>query len=762
VSQQLNNGRLPAAERASTQPLSADAEASVRQLIANGHDKTALKRAKAIHETLGATASEALLVEAYAARIQSLIRQNLAAEAHGMLDLVRRRHPSAATRLDELRNRALVRAGSLDEVVAPLNDPGLSAERHSAIERVVRQDVWDVATLAGCATLAQEHPLRKAASALNRAFVDVTSGPVDESALALPEVSHRSPLAPWTLLVRAIACFYRGEDEPCRQYLDAITPESAPARLVPAIQAALGRATGTPLIAAAGEQARRALGQRPEKAVITVPAYFSDAQRTATREAGALAGLDVVRILNEPTAASLAYGYGDGSRRTVLVYDLGGGTFDVSVVTVEGDITEVLASHGDNRLGGDDFDDLLVERLAEAFQEQHGIDLRQGHAAAHARLWWAAEEAKTKLSAEPYVTIREEALVVNGGTPLHLELEMSRDEYERLIRPLVDKTLDSVSKALGDSGKKPGDLDAILLAGGSTRTPLVSRLLVEHTGLEPRQDVHPDLCVALGAGVLASRLAGHEIERVLVDVSPYSFGVSYLGERGGFPYPHCYRPIIHRNTPLPLTRTERYSTSYPFQRDVDLQVYQGDDEDALHNVLVGDFRVSDLTATPEPNEILCRMRLDLDGVLEVTAIEKRTGASRHITIANAMRAKSAEEIAAGRKRIQELYESRGEMLEDGEEDGQEATAEIADGDGANADVDPVPAEGIGKAHELLARSRRLLGQMHEEDREEAIDLNEQIEAALTSGDCELNQALQALEELLFFVEGHEALPRKAE
>jgi molecular chaperone DnaK len=352
------------------------------------------------------------------------------------------------------------------------------------------------------------------------------------------------------------------------------------------------------------EWASRSLGERPQKAVITVPAYFSDAQRNATREAGALARLEVVRILNEPTAASLAYGYGDGTRHNVLVYDLGGGTFDVSVVTVEGDITEVLASHGNNHLGGDDFDDLLADRLAQEFQQQHGIDLRQGHPAAKARLWWAAEEAKKKLSFERYVKIREEALVVERGTPLHLEMEISREEYETLIRSLVESTLDSVSKALRDAGKKSIDMDAILLVGGSTRTPLVTELLIEHTGLTPRQDVHPDLCVALGAGVLASRLSGHDIERVLVDVSPYSFGVSYLGERGGVPYPHCYRPIIRRNVPLPLTRTESYSTCYPYQTCADIQVYQGEDNDALKNILVGEFHIDGLTPMPEPNEVL--------------------------------------------------------------------------------------------------------------------------------------------------------------
>jgi molecular chaperone DnaK len=491
------------------------------------------------------------------------------------------------------------------------------------------------------------------------------------------------------------------------------------------------------------EWARQALGDRPREAVITVPAYFSDAQRSATREAGALAGLEVVRMLNEPTAASLAYGYGAGARHTALVYDLGGGTFDVSVVAIEGDITEVLASHGNNHLGGDDFDDLLAARLVEEFRKQHGVDLREGHAAAKARLWWAAEEAKKKLSFEPYVKIREEALVIERGKPLHLEAEISRDDYEALIRPLVESTLDSVSKALQDSSKRPGDIDAILLVGGSTRTPLVSSLLMERTGIEPRQEVHPDLCVALGAGVMASRLGGQDVQRVLVDVSPYSFGVSYLGERGVVSYPYCYKPIIRRNTPLPLTRTERYFTTHPYQTEVDLQVYQGDDDDALKNILVGDFSIEGLSAVPELNEILCRMRLDLDGILEVAAVEKRTGKSKHITIANALHAKSPEEIAAGRKRIQELYEGNTEELDQAWEPQDAAPAVSL----------PSASDGEAEVRDLMERSRRLLDSMHAEDREEAIDLHEKIGAALESGDsAALGEASRALKELLFFVE----------
>ncbi len=500
------------------------------------------------------------------------------------------------------------------------------------------------------------------------------------------------------------------------------------------------------------ERAQRDLNQPVRKAVVTVPAYFSDAQRTATREAGALAGLEVVRILNEPTAASLAHGFGDGKRRTVMIYDLGGGTFDVSIVTIEGDVTEVLASHGNNQLGGDDFDDLLLEKLEREFERRYNIDLRRGHAVAHARLWWAAEEAKKKLSFEPYVRVREEALAVDNGRPLHLDLEVSREEYEDLIRALADSTLDSVSQALADARKVPRDLDAIVLVGGSTRTPLIVRLLRERTGLDPLGDVHPDLCVALGAGVLASRLAGHDVERVLVDVSPYSFGPSYLGERGGFPYGHCYHPIIRRNTPLPVTRTDSYATAHPFQTTVDIELYQGDDEDALKNIPVGNFRIEGLRPTEEPNPVLCRMSLDLDGILHVTAIEKETGKSKHITITNALAAKSPEEIDAARERLNALWATRGE------DDVDAAEQEELDDSEPQREPPEIAAAGDleqrAAAEALLARSRGLLSRMHADDVEEAVTLHERIAAALVSGDAaELAEAMSELRELHFFVEG---------
>lgn len=504
--------------------------------------------------------------------------------------------------------------------------------------------------------------------------------------------------------------------------------------------------------------AQQELGEAVTKAVITVPAYFSDAQRQATREAGQIAGLEVVRILNEPTAASLAYGFGDDAHRTAMVYDLGGGTFDVSIVSIEGDVTEVLASHGNNRLGGDDFDQLILDRLLQEFQTRHGVDLRDHNPVSYARLRWAAEEAKKRLSSEQYTRVREDALATApDGKSLHLDLELSRQEYEAMIRSLVESTLESVFQAIEDAGKQPADIDVILLVGGSTRTPLVREMLEEHVGAPVRQDIHPDLCVALGAGLLASRLAGHDVDRVLVDVSPYSFGPSHLGMLDGELYTYCYRPIIKRNTPLPVTRTERYFTAAPFQKMIQVSVFQGDDSDALRNILVGNFTVEGLTPMAEENEVLCRMSLDLDGILKVEAIEKRTGLSKHIMIKDAIKPKSEAELAQARARLRRLYSGRLDAAEAEWGDGPETNlASDLDTSQATQKTQPDPEMEaiVASAHRLIERSRQLLAGIHNEDREEIIDLHEKIQEAIDTSDRQaLSTGVDALQEMLFFIEG---------
>ncbi len=492
-------------------------------------------------------------------------------------------------------------------------------------------------------------------------------------------------------------------------------------------------------------RAEAALGAPVTRAVITVPAYFSDAQRQATRDAGEIAGLEVVRILNEPTAAALAYGADRQEDRTVLVYDLGGGTFDVSLVQVHGEITEVLASHGNTHLGGDDFDQLLLDFVHERFRAAGGPDLRTDRRAM-SRLLHAVEEAKKRLSFEPYAQIREEHLAERAGVPVHLDLEVSRSEYEDLIRHLIEGTLDSVHQALADAGMRPDQVEEILLVGGATRTPLVSRLLEEKTGLVPRQELHPDLCVALGAGVLAARLAGHDVDRVLVDISPYSFGPSHLGFRHGMPYEHCYHPIIARNTPLPVSRTESYFTIVDNQEAWRVSIYQGDDPDALNNILVGQFLIEGLSRVPAGNEILCRMDLDLDGILRVTATEKRTGLAKHIAIEGATTALSEDEIAQARRRTAELFGGGDE--DELAPDDVAVEAEVAEaGEGRDYRVR------LSEARALLERSRRLLDKMSAEDREEAIALHEQLEAAMGTRDWDrLRDASTELADLLFYVE----------
>jgi molecular chaperone DnaK len=399
------------------------------------------------------------------------------------------------------------------------------------------------------------------------------------------------------------------------------------------------------------------------------------------------------------------------------------------------------------------------------------VDLREGFPVAYSRLWWAAEEAKKRLSNEPFTMIREESLATVSGRQLHLEFELSRRDYESMIRPLVESTLEKVTQALSDAQKTPREIDAVLLVGGSTRTPLIYEILTERMSRTPQQDIHPDLCVALGAGVLASRLEGREVDRILVDISPYTFGTSYLGTRGGRPYVYCYKPIIRRGTPLPVARSEMFYTLTPDQKVVDVKIYQGEDEDALKNILVGDFKLEGLTptGTNECNEVLCRMSLDLDGVLDVASIEKRTGKSKKITIINAMRTYTEEDIAAARKRLEDLWarEASEDYLPHGEDVPEDVLEDVLEEEqGIIGGSEPPPlevtpkkvpegwAEAVREALKLLERCRTALPDMHDEDKEEAVVFNEAIEEAMVKQDIDrLRENVDGLREMLFFVEG---------
>lgn len=344
------------------------------------------------------------------------------------------------------------------------------------------------------------------------------------------------------------------------------------------------------------------------------------------------------------------------------------------------------------------------------------------------RIVRAAEEARKRLSFEPHTSVREENLVEIAGVPRHVELELHRGELEETILPLLRQTLDSVHRALSDAGKRPRDLDGILLVGGATRTPLVTELLQEATGLVPRQDLHPDLCVALGAAVQAARIEGHDVERVLVDVSPWSFGVACLGYLDGMRTDHLFRAVIARNTPLPASRTESFATVDDEQDAVRVSVFQGEDPNALRNTFIGDFLVEGLSPVPAPNEILCRMDLDLDGILRVTATETETGLSKQITIERATAALGESDLAKSRGRVRELFDEEDEPA-------------------------PPAADAWPLAETLLVRSRALLDSMPADDREDAIALNERLHLAMRDGDRDrVGRLSKELEDFLFFVE----------
>jgi molecular chaperone DnaK len=494
------------------------------------------------------------------------------------------------------------------------------------------------------------------------------------------------------------------------------------------------------------ERASRQLGSSVDRAVITVPAYFNDAQRQATREAGELAGLEVVRILNEPTAASLTYDPGQRDLRRMLVYDLGGGTFDVSIVQAQEGVVEVLASHGDTQLGGDDFDELLLKHVADRFQEEHGIDLR-ANLVAKARLLRAVETAKRHLSYHPFVRIEEEFMAEKDGRALHLNIEISRPEYEEMIRPLLDRTMDCVQRALDDSHLTGSQIDKLVLVGGSTRTPLVSQLLEGRLSQPAHQEVNPDLCVAMGAAIQAAIINGSDVGAVLVDITPHSLGIRCLDEERGFDFPFRFAPIIHRNTPLPASRSEVFSTVYDRQPGVEIDVYQGEHEDVRHNHPVGKFRIEGLAPVSAGNQIVVQLDLNLDGMLKVSAREKATGLQKQITIENALARYEREERDAARERLEELWtETPGDVLLEAEPGAPEELPSLV----------PGPREGqreTVQARALLEKAERILTQVQPEDRTELERLMERVRTAITDRQwSKVSEASNELTDVLFYLE----------
>ena len=481
------------------------------------------------------------------------------------------------------------------------------------------------------------------------------------------------------------------------------------------------------------------IGEPVAKAVITVPAYFSDAQRQATREAGEIAGLEVVRIINEPTAAALAYEHGHGGARKALVYDLGGGTFDVSVVNLESEVVEVLASHGNNHLGGDDFDQKLIDFAIAHLHAQHGVDIRQ-HAQAMARLQQAAEAAKITLSDEPYATLAEEYLLERDGVPIHLSLEISRQHYEEMIEPYVAETLEAVHVSLSGAGLTVADIDEILLVGGATRTPLVQHRLEREFGMQPRAEVDPDLCVVMGAAIQAGVVAGTQVSAVLVDVTPYTFGTSALEYVNGEMYPYCYVPLIRRNTPIPVSKSEGFCTVFDGQSRVDINVYQGEDPDALNNIEIGRFTIEGLREAPAGNQLITTFSLDLNGILQVTAREKDTGLLQSITIDNAISRFTGDKLAEARHRIDGLFRDH----ETGA-DGRSAAGAAA------SPVDDSRRQRV-EAAALIEKAERLLATAGSEDAEDLVNGIEAIRDHMDGPYADLKTAMNALADLLYYLD----------
>jgi len=482
------------------------------------------------------------------------------------------------------------------------------------------------------------------------------------------------------------------------------------------------------------------LGEDVDEAVITVPAYFDDHQRKATQNAGKLAGLEIKRIINEPTAAALAYGVNHQQNQTILVYDLGGGTFDVSLVVIEDEIVEVKASHGDTQLGGNDFDNLIIDHIAEDFLKKHEIDLRQDPRTRN-RLWQAVEKAKIELSSQPYTAILEEFITKDK----HLDLELSRSDYEIMIQPLISKTFDCINKCLHDAKLLPGDLDQIILVGGSSRTPLIRSQLEDIFKTTVHSEINPDLIVAMGAAIQSGIISGIKSGTILVDITPYSFGTSahelelFTISEGKFV------PIIKRNTPLPARKSEVFYTVADNQEVVDVEIYQGEEPIAENNIRVGNFLIENLSQEPQGNPIVLEIKLDLNGILEVTATEKVSGMSKTVRMSS-VSSITADNFAESQKKLKQL-----DGANDPDAISLEATA--ATGETNEPHTTGQHKELLSRAKNLRQRAEKINDKLDDDDALEINTLLDTTKESIKSSDWKkLEQTCESLADILFYLE----------